>query len=59
MTESPSVYSEPTHPTDVAAESTWVKRSCPLRMAHINEHMAFKYRLQVEQMIGQSLPPNG
>ena len=26
-------------------------------LAHINEHMAFKYRLQVEQMIGQSLPP--
>ena len=26
-------------------------------MAHINEHMAFKYRLQVEQMIGQPLPP--
>lgn len=26
-------------------------------MAHINEHMAFKYRVQVEQMIGQSLPP--
>jgi hypothetical protein len=26
-------------------------------MAHINEHMAFKYRLQVEQMIGQQLPP--
>jgi hypothetical protein len=26
-------------------------------LAHINEHMAFKYRLQVEQLIGQSLPP--
>ena len=26
-------------------------------MAHINEHMAFKYRLDVEKMIGQSLPP--
>jgi hypothetical protein len=26
-------------------------------LAHINEHMAFKYRLQVEQMIGQTLPP--
>jgi hypothetical protein len=26
-------------------------------MAHINEHMAFKYRLEVEKMIGQSLPP--
>ena len=26
-------------------------------MAHINEHMAFKYRVQVEQMIGKSLPP--
>jgi len=26
-------------------------------MAHINEHMAFKYRVQVEQMIGMSLPP--
>jgi hypothetical protein len=26
-------------------------------LAHINEHMAFKYRLQVEQMIGQQLPP--
>jgi hypothetical protein len=26
-------------------------------MAHINEHMAFKYRVQVEQMIGASLPP--
>jgi hypothetical protein len=26
-------------------------------MAHINEHMAFKYRVQVEQMIQQSLPP--
>lgn len=25
-------------------------------MAHINQHMAFKYRLQVEQMIGGSLP---
>ena len=25
-------------------------------MAHINEHMAFKYRLQVEQMIGMQLP---
>jgi len=27
-------------------------------MAHINEHMAFKYRLEVEKMIGQSLPPS-
>ena len=26
-------------------------------LAHINEHMAFKYRLEVEQMIGGSLPP--
>ena len=26
-------------------------------LAHINEHMALKYRLQVEQMIGQQLPP--
>jgi hypothetical protein len=26
-------------------------------LAHINEHMAFKYRVQVEQMIGASLPP--
>ena len=26
-------------------------------LAHINEHMAFKYRLDVEQMIGGSLPP--
>ena len=26
-------------------------------LAHINEHMAFKYRLDVEKMIGQSLPP--
>jgi hypothetical protein len=26
-------------------------------LAHINEHMAFKYRLEVEKMIGQSLPP--
>ena len=25
-------------------------------MAHINEHMAFKYRLQVEQMMGGTLP---
>ena len=25
-------------------------------MAHINEHMAFKYRLEVEQMIGGMLP---
>jgi len=25
-------------------------------MAHINEHMAFEYRLQVEQMIGKALP---
>jgi hypothetical protein len=27
-------------------------------MAHINEHMAFKYRLEVEKMIGQQLPPS-
>ena len=26
-------------------------------LAHINEHMAFKYRLDVEKMIGKSLPP--
>jgi hypothetical protein len=26
-------------------------------LAHINEHMAFKYRLDVEKMIGSSLPP--
>ena len=26
-------------------------------MAHINEHIAFEYRLQVEKMIGGSLPP--
>jgi hypothetical protein len=26
-------------------------------LAHINEHMAFKYRLQVEQMMGHALPP--
>ena len=25
-------------------------------MAHINQHMAFKYRLQVEQMMGGTLP---
>ena len=26
-------------------------------MAHINEHMAFEYRLQVEQTMGMPLPP--
>ncbi len=26
-------------------------------MAHINEHVAFQYRLEVEQMLGTSLPP--
>ena len=26
-------------------------------MAHINEHVAFQYRLEVEQMIGATLPP--
>lgn len=26
-------------------------------MAHINEHVAFEYRLQVEQQMGMSLPP--
>ena len=26
-------------------------------LAHINEHMAFKYRMQVQQMIGSVLPP--
>ena len=26
-------------------------------MAHINEHVAFQYRVEVEQMIGQPLPP--
>ena len=26
-------------------------------MAHINEHVAFEYRLQIEQQMGMSLPP--
>ena len=26
-------------------------------MAHINEHIAFQYRIEVEQMMGMSLPP--
>jgi hypothetical protein len=27
--------------------------------AHINEHLAFKVRMQVQQLIGQPLPPMG
>jgi hypothetical protein len=26
-------------------------------MAHINEHVAFQYRIEIEQMMGQPLPP--
>ena len=31
----------------------------PALQAHINEHLALKMRVQVEQMIGQPLPPPG
>ncbi len=46
------------HDAHIAAHSPIAEQS-PELQAHINEHLAFKIRLQVEQIIGQPLPPPG
>lgn len=46
------------HDAHIASHSPIAQNNPPLQ-AHINEHLAFKMRVQVQQMIGQPLPPPG
>lgn len=46
------------HDAHIAAHMPIAQQS-PALQAHINEHMALKMRQQVEQLIGQPLPPIG
>ena len=46
------------HDAHIAAHAPIAGDNPPLQ-AHINEHLALKMRVQVEQMIGQPLPPPG
>jgi hypothetical protein len=46
------------HDAHIAAH-TPIASENPALQAHINEHLAFKMRVQVEQMLGQPLPPPG
>ena len=46
------------HDAHIAAHAPIAQDNPPLQ-AHINEHLAMKMRIQVEQMIGQPLPPPG
>lgn len=46
------------HDAHIAAHAPIAAES-PELQAHINEHLAFKMRMQVQQMIGQPLPPPG
>ena len=46
------------HDAHIASHAPIAQDNPPLQ-AHINEHLALKMRIQVEQMIGQPLPPPG
>lgn len=46
------------HDAHIAAHAP-IAQDNPALQAHINEHLAMKMRQQVEQMIGQPLPPPG
>jgi hypothetical protein len=46
------------HDAHIASHAPIAQDNPPLQ-AHINEHLAMKMRIQVEQMIGQPLPPPG
>jgi hypothetical protein len=46
------------HDAHIAAHAPIAEEN-PALQAHINEHLALKMRLQVEQIIGQPLPPPG
>jgi hypothetical protein len=46
------------HDAHIAAHAPIAEQN-PNLQAHINEHMALKMRMQVQQMIGQPLPPPG
>jgi hypothetical protein len=46
------------HDAHIAAHSPLAEQN-PSLQAHIAEHMAFRIRLQVQQIIGQQLPPPG
>lgn len=46
------------HDAHIAAHAP-IAQDNPMLQAHINEHLAMKMRIQVEQMIGQPLPPPG
>jgi hypothetical protein len=46
------------HDAHIASHSPIAQNNPPLQ-AHINEHLALKLRVQVQQMIGQQLPPPG
>ena len=46
------------HDAHIAAHAP-IAQENPALQAHINEHLAYKMRLQVEQIIGQPLPPPG
>ena len=46
------------HDAHIAAHAP-IAQDNPALQAHINEHLALKMRQQVEQMIGQPLPPPG
>jgi hypothetical protein len=46
------------HDAHIAAHAP-IAQDNPSLQAHINEHLALKLRVQVQQMIGQQLPPPG
>lgn len=46
------------HDAHIAAHAP-IAADSPELQAHINEHLAFKMQLQVQQVIGQPLPPPG
>ena len=46
------------HDAHIAAHAPIAEEN-PVLQAHINEHLALKMRVQVEQIIGQPLPPPG
>lgn len=46
------------HDAHIAAHAPIAEQN-PSLQAHINEHMALKMRIQVQQIIGQPLPPPG
>jgi hypothetical protein len=46
------------HDAHIAAHAP-IAQDNPILQAHINEHLAMKMRQQVEQIIGQPLPPPG